>query len=112
MNFKIKEAARDRGITLAEISNELGVYRANLSAIASGSRGVSLKVLNKICHILDISLDELIEPEERRLFSGDGDLEAVLGNLEKRNYDGMDKSWVNRLMLARTTHYRRARRTA
>ena len=110
MNLKIKEAAKDRGITLAKISNELGIYRANLSAIASGSRGVSLKVLNKICRILDISMDELIEPEERRLFSGDGALEAALGDIENRNYDGMDKSWVDRLMLARTPHYRRARK--
>jgi len=111
MNFRIKEVAKERAVTLARIAGELGIYRANMSAIASGSRGVSLKVLNRICRILDISLDELIESgESRRLFK-DKKLEAVLDGIEKANYDGIDKSWVGRVMLAQSAHYRKARKS-
>lgn len=112
MAFRLKEAARERGLSLAALSRELGVHRANMSAIASGARGASLKVLNKISKILDIGMDELLGQQETPCVFTDKKLEAVLDNIEKNNYDGLDKSWVNRLMLAHNTHYKKARRGA
>ncbi len=81
-----------------------------MSAMASGTRGASLKMLNKISRILDISLDDLVKEEERRLVFKNENLEEALDNIERSNYDGMDKSWVNRVMLAQKTHYKKARK--
>ena len=46
--LRIKEAAKERGITLSSIAVKLGIHRSNMSAIASGARGASLKTLKKI----------------------------------------------------------------
>ena len=110
MKLRIKEAARERGLTLAYMAGRLGIHRSNMSAIASGARGVSLQTLRKIGLILDAGLDEFIMPEERRGLFKTRSLEAALDTIEMRNYDGIDKSWVDRVMLAHRAHYRKARR--
>jgi len=103
--LRIKEAARERGITLSSIAMKLGIHRSNMSAIASGARGASLKTLGKISQILDCGIDELIEPEKRTPLFKNKKLKSALDNMEKTNYDGIDKSWVDRLMLAQRMHY-------
>ena len=65
MIFKLKEAAKERALTLTSIGQKLGIHRANMSAIASGTRGASLKMLSKISSILDMGLEELVSPQER-----------------------------------------------
>lgn len=110
MIFKLKEAAKERALTLTDIAKKLGIHRANMSAIASGSRGASLKMLNKIGHILDIGLDELVDPQERHPVFKNRKAEAALDYIEKINYDGADKTWVDWIMLAQKTHYEKARK--
>lgn len=110
MIFRLKETASERALTLTDIAKKLGIHRANMSAIASGTRGTSLKMLNKISRILDISLDDLVGGEERRLLFKSEKLEEALDNIERSNYDGIDKSWVDQLMLAQKMHYKKARK--
>lgn len=109
MVFKLKEIARERALTLTDIAKKLGIHRANMSAIASGSRGASLKMLKKIVNILDMGLDELVNPEECHPVFKNREAEAALNDMEKINYDGLDKTWVNRVMLAQNTHYHKVR---
>jgi len=108
--LRIKEAALERGITLSSIAKQLGIPRSNMSGIASGSRGVSLKVLKRICRILDCCLDELIAPEKHGPIFKHKKMQFLLEIIEHSNYDGIDKTWVDRVMLARIMHYRAARR--
>ena len=61
---------------------------------------------------MDFKIRKRQKTEGRCLFCKDDALKAVLDDIAKRNYNGMDKSWVNKLMLARITHYRRARKAA
>jgi len=103
--LRIKEVAKESGITLSSVARKLGIHRSNMSAIASGSRGVSLKTLKRIGRILDCSIDELIEPEKRAPVFKNKKSKSVLDRIEKANYDGIDKSWVDRLMFAQRTHY-------
>jgi len=103
--LRIKEAAGERGITLSSMARKLGIHRSNMSAIASGSRGASLKTLKKISRILDCDIDELIEPRKQGLIFKNRKLESALNDIERTNYDGIDKSWVDRLMLAQRMHY-------
>jgi DNA-binding Xre family transcriptional regulator len=109
--LRIKQAAKERGVTLSSLAKALGMHRANMSAIASGTRGASLNVLKAICGILDCGLDEIVAAEPRRPVFKDKNTQSLLDDVEGRNYDGMDKTWVNRLMLARIAHYRSSRRS-
>ena len=109
--LRIKEMAKDRGMTLSEIGRKLGMPRSNMSAIASGRRGVSLKALQKICNILDCSIDELILTEDFTPVFKDKKTQALLMIVESHNYDGIDKTWVNRIMMAQKVHYGAMNRT-
>jgi len=108
--LRIKKIARERGVTLSSIAKELDMPRSNISAIASGARGVSLKVLQKISRVLDCSLDELALPGEDDFVFKDKRVQSLLDVVESRNYDGIDKTWVDRVMLAQKVHYIAARR--
>ena len=106
--LNIKALAKERGITLSSIAKKLGMARSNMSAIASGARGVSLAKLRKISDILDCGMDELFAPKEQPVFN-DKKLEALLELVEAKNYDGLDKTWVNRTMFAHKMHYKKER---
>lgn len=104
--LRIKEIAREKGMTLISIARAIGITRFNMSAIASGARGVSLKVLLKIARILDCTVDELIVNRERIVLFRNKAIRSVVELLERRSFQGQDKTWVHRVMLARHAHYR------
>jgi len=108
--LRIKEVAKERGMSLSSLAKKLGMHRSNMSAICSGDRGVSLVVLKKICLILDCSADELIWHEPQVLVYRDKKGQLLVQDIQSRNYDGMDKTWVNRVMLARMRHYKSSKR--
>ena len=103
--FRIKDIAKERGMTLSEVARKLKMSRSNMSAIASGARGVSLKALHRISDILDCSVEELFLPKESRPVFKDKKTQALLNAVEGQNYDGIDKTWVDNVMLAQKTHY-------
>ncbi len=105
IQFCIKEIAKERGITLSKIAKELRMPLSNMSAIASGRRGVSLRVLNKVSTILDCDIEELFLIKEDRPVFKNKNTQALLKATEGENYDGIDKTWVNRVMLAQKAHY-------
>ena len=76
-----------------------------MSAIASGSRSISIKLLYRIGSILDCGIEELFLPKEDQPVFNDNKTQALLSVVEDKNYDGIDKTWVNNIMLAQKTHY-------
>ena len=92
-------------MTLISIARKLRIPRSNMSAIASGARGVSIKVLLKISHILDCGIDELMLPERHSPVFKDKEARSSLKIVESQNFDGIDKSWVDRVMVAQKMHY-------
>jgi len=108
--LNIKTAAKERGITLSSIAKRLKMARSNISAIAGGARGVSLDKLRRIADILGCGIDELVAPKEQHIFK-DRRLESLLASIEERNFDGVDKSWVTRVMFARNLHFKTGRKT-
>jgi DNA-binding Xre family transcriptional regulator len=104
-NLRIKDAAKERGITLNMLAGALGIHRCNMSAIAAGARGLSLKTLKAISSILDCGLDELVYTGINEAVFKDKKTQSLLDNIERRNYDGIDKTWVNSLMSAQRAHY-------
>jgi len=103
--FRIKDIAKERGMTLSEVAKKLGIPRSNMSAIASGSRGVSLEALYRISGILDCGIEELFSPKPDQPVFKDKKTQVLLKMVEDQNYDGIDKTWVDNIMLAQKTHY-------
>lgn len=58
---KIKEARTAAGIPQKELAERLGVYQKDISRWENGERTPSLEVFAKICVILNVSADELLE---------------------------------------------------
>ena len=109
--LRIKEVAKERGITLQSVAKRLGMYPSNMSAIASSARGVSIKLLKEISYILGCDVGELILPEKRPPVFKDKKTQLLLASIERNNYDGIDKTWVDRVMFVQYMHYKDAGRS-
>jgi len=106
----IKILAKERAVTLMSIAKKLGTYRSNISAIASGKRGVSLDMLIRIGHILDCGLDELVSLSGKSNVYKNKMLEGRIDKIIEANYNGTDKTWVDNIALAGLRHFSNARR--
>lgn len=111
MGFLIKEYAREQGMKLGDVARKLRMPLSNLSAIASGSRSVSLRCLAKIAGVLGCAVPELFGERSPGFQAFENvDLNRKIREMEERNYMGRDKQWVHRVMLAWRVHYGRVRR--
>lgn len=60
--FKIKEIIKEKGMTMQQLSEELGIHRTNLSTSLSGNP--TLSRLEDIAKILDVKLTDLFKEDE------------------------------------------------
>lgn len=60
--FKIKEILKERGMTMLQLAEELGIHRTNLSTSLSGNP--TLSRLEEIAKILDVKVTELFKEDE------------------------------------------------
>lgn len=60
--FKIKEILKERGMTMQQLSEELGIHRTNLFTSLSGNP--TLSRLEEIAKILDVKLTDLFKEDE------------------------------------------------
>ena len=60
--FRIKEILKERGMTMQQLSEELGIHRTNLSTSLSGNP--TLSRLEEIAKILDVQLKDLFKEDE------------------------------------------------
>ena len=108
--MRIREIARERGMTLSSVAKKINIHRSNMSAIASGARGVSLRQLQAMGEYLGCGLDELISAGSSCVVFKDRQSESRVQAIEEQNFDGSEKTWVHILMVSRITHYRKAAR--
>ena len=94
---------------LSEIAKRLRMPLSNLSAINSGSRSVSIRLLSRIAELLNCSAPELFEESESSGIFRQLGLDQEIARIEMSNPMGTDKAWVHRLMLANRDHYARVR---
>lgn len=60
--FKIKEILKERGMTMQQLAEELGIHRTNLFTSLSGNP--TLSRLEEIAKILDVKLTDLFREDE------------------------------------------------
>ncbi|BBD45339.1 DNA-binding helix-turn-helix protein [Petrimonas sp. IBARAKI] len=61
MKLRIKEIVKQKGITLGELSENLGIARESLSRAINGNP--TLETLNNIADALDVHITELFEKD-------------------------------------------------
>ena len=59
MDLRIKEVIKERGMTITELADKMGINRVNLSNMVNGNPTV--ETLNKIADALEVSGTELFE---------------------------------------------------
>ena len=62
MRIKLKEYAKQRGLTTFEISKMTGISFTNLCAIVAGRRKLGLRTLNALCIGLRCTPNDILEP--------------------------------------------------
>lgn len=58
MNYRIKELCKEKGITIGELSDKVGIARESISRIIGGNN-TSTETLQKIADALCVSIVEL-----------------------------------------------------
>ncbi len=83
---------------------------SNLSAISSGNRSVSIRLLSRIADLLNCSVSDFFEEQGASPVFKDPCLSREIARIEELNPMGRDKTWVHRVMLARRNHAARLKR--
>lgn len=80
--LRIKELAKEKGVTLEVLSKRVGVNRVTLSRTINGNPTVD--TLQKIAYALGVSIRELFEPENTEpIFKNENGEFKVIGYLNK-----------------------------
>ncbi|HJB85568.1 MAG TPA: helix-turn-helix transcriptional regulator [Candidatus Alistipes merdigallinarum] len=63
LQLRIKEICKERGITLNELAERVGMSRVSLSGIVTGKQKPSFDTLEKLADALNIAPSELFTPQ-------------------------------------------------
>lgn len=58
-NMRMKAARMERGLSQAELAEQVGATRQTIGLIEMGRYNPSLKLCRAICHALGVTLDDL-----------------------------------------------------
>lgn len=64
MNYRIKDICKEKGITLSELADQIGMKSANLSVSLSDKGNPTMSTLTKIADALNVDFIELFVPKE------------------------------------------------
>ena len=60
MGKRIEDLRKEKGLTITELANEIGITRSALGNIEHGRKGASYEVAISICDYFNVSLDYLV----------------------------------------------------
>lgn len=67
MDLRIKEVIKERGMTITELADKMGINRVNLSNMVNGNPTV--ETLNKIADAIECPVTELFEQPKKDTLS-------------------------------------------
>ena len=67
MELLIKDIAKEKGITLNEIAEKVGITQPSISRIVNGRMNPTLDTLEKIADSLGVCISELFKREDKGL---------------------------------------------
>ena len=87
--LKIKQIAKEKGMTMAKLAEEMGVHPVNLSSSLNGNP--TLSTLTKIAEVLNVEVADLFEREERSIY---GFVKIGGEVLELSSFDDIEKALI------------------
>lgn len=66
-NLRVKEIIKDRGLTMQEVSDKIGIVRDTLTRQINGNP--TIETLQKIANALDVTVPELFAPQSGSNFT-------------------------------------------
>ena len=87
--LKIKQIAKEKGMTMAEVAKKLGVNPVNLSSAINGNP--TLSTLSKIAEVLEVEVADLFEREEKSIY---GFVKIGGEVLELSSFDDIEKALI------------------
>lgn len=69
VHLRIKELCKEKGLTLNQLAEKIGVYQPTISGFISGKIKPSLDTLEKIASTLGVSIGELFDEKDSNTFS-------------------------------------------
>lgn len=64
MELRIKEICKQKGVSIADLADRVGLKRESLSRMINGNSGTTLDTLKKIADVLEVKLTDLFEKKE------------------------------------------------
>ena len=87
--LKIKQIAKEKGMTMAKLAEEMGVHPVNLSSSLNGNP--TLSTLTKIAEVLNVEVADLFEREEKSIYC----FVKIGGEvLELSSFDDIEKALI------------------
>lgn len=89
---RIRNYREERGMTLEELSNKLGITKGYLSKLERGIKPISLDNLHKIADVLEVDVTDLFPHKEKTTnpFTGDGDWAFVVNELKQKGFSASE----------------------
>ena len=64
MELRIKEICKQKGVSIADLADRVGLKRESLSRMINGNSGTTLDTLKNIADALEVKLTDLFEKKE------------------------------------------------
>jgi len=64
MELRIKEICKQKGVSIADLADRIGLKRESLSRMINGNSGTTLDTLKKIADVLEVKLTDLFEKKD------------------------------------------------
>lgn len=77
---RIKNLRKENKMSQEELASKLGISRSYFSKIENGQRGLSIEIMQKLCKVFNMSMDEFLETIEEK----DNYLEVETKNFSKK----------------------------
>ncbi len=63
---KIKQLRKDKGLQQKSVATDVGLDQSNYNKVENGKREPSVEVLQKLSVILGVTVDELLNPDDKK----------------------------------------------
>lgn len=87
MNLLLKDYLTQKGLTLVDLSDKMGVTRNTFTPLTTGRTSLTSTVLNTICEVLDCQPWDIIEFDD----SGEGEKKKWYGALKNKSFSKLDE---------------------
>ncbi|WP_409297701.1 helix-turn-helix domain-containing protein [Peribacillus sp. SCS-26] len=85
---RIKQIRENKGLSVREFSDRLGISHTYLSRMENGKRPIKTEFLLKVAELLDTPIEDFYPDTHKKKITVENDLDIFMLSREKSNLDG------------------------